>query len=514
MAQSDSILAKLCTENVYMDNVFHILGIGTNVTPRKLRRRREDIDAAHEFGGDSWDGQFKHLLGNCEVPTYQEVCDAFDRIENPEERIVSEFFWFWPTSDSDTSLDTLLEGHKSAAIKAWEQGEYAYGKTRIISIHNLAILYHLYAIDAELQSISSGGNVPSDFHSKMCEYWDKSFAYWEQLADNDDFWDLFTERVREFDDPRLTGGFVRRFRAEFPVAFDNINAHLAAEYAKLEAYTDAKRHVNYMLKTMSGLDDVQSTLNVLFEPMENKVKRLIDNFDSKVKQSPRQGLECTKSLLAETDEIRRVAVGLLSEGQKIRTGLLSEIAWACNRYQVSYGNETKDWKSCLDVLEQLRSFACTPELKKTVESNIDTVKENLAFKTLQEMCWVCKTNKAEHRYGIKMYGDVRHEWGQIKWRYLTVDVPVCSECQKKKTDSDKAKNTTFWIVAIIAFIIGCCIAPPAFILWGIAAAAIGGFATLFVGGDDNFEGKCKQFPGVKELLSKGWKFGEKPPTNN
>ena len=119
MAQGDSILKKLCTENVYMDNVFHILGIGTNVTPRKLRRRREDIDAAHEFGGDSWNGQFKHLLGNCEVPTYQEVCDAFDRIENPEERIVSEFFWFWPTSDSDTSLDTLLEGHKSAAIEAW-----------------------------------------------------------------------------------------------------------------------------------------------------------------------------------------------------------------------------------------------------------------------------------------------------------------------------------------------------------------------------------------------------------
>ena len=62
MAQSDSILMKLCTENVYMDNVFHILGIGTNVTPRKLRRRREDIDAAHEFGGDSWNGKTAYAL--------------------------------------------------------------------------------------------------------------------------------------------------------------------------------------------------------------------------------------------------------------------------------------------------------------------------------------------------------------------------------------------------------------------------------------------------------------------
>lgn len=426
MANSDSVLTKLCSENVYMDNLFHILGVGIDVTPRKLRRRREDIDSAHEFGEDAWRNQFKHLLGNCEIPTYQEVCDAFARIENPEERIVSEFFWFWPTGDGDSSLDDLLAGRKLAAIKAWENGEYAYGKARTISIHNLAVVYHLYAIDAELQAIADGGKVPDDYHSKMCSYWDKSFSYWEQLADNDDFWDLFAARIKEFDDPRLTDDFVRRFRAEFPVAFDNINAHIAAEYAKLGAYTDAERHVNYMLKTMSGMDDVQSTLNVLFEPMESMVKRLINNFDSKVAQSPRQGLECTKSLLAETDEIRRVAVGLLSEGQKIRTGLLSEIAWACNRYQVAYGSETKDWEACLDVLEQLRSLACTPELKKTIGANIATISKNIEFKKLEDTCLCCgkanvKTKKTVHLHTRITFEDT--------WRNLDIDVAMCNSCK-------------------------------------------------------------------------------------
>ena len=473
MIDNSSILKRMCNKKVYMDNVFHILGVGINVTPRKLRRRHEDLDTAHELGGASWDCEFKHLLGNCEVPTYQEVDEAFSRIENPEERIVSEFFWFWPVDDNDSSLDALLLGRKAQAIKVWESGEYAYGKTRLISIHNLAILYHLYAIDAELQALSAGGSIPADFHAKMCGYWDKSFAYWEQLADNDDFWDLFSHRVNEFNDPRLTGSFVRRFRAEFPVAFDNINAYLAADYAKLEAYTDAKRHVEYMLKTMSGLDDVQSTLNVLFEPMEGKVKRLVDNFDAKIKQSPKQGLEFAKALLDDTDEIRRIAVGLLSEGHKIRTGLLSEIAGACNRYQVAYGNETKDWKSCLEALMQLRSFACTPELKKTVESNIAIVKDNLEFKTLREMCWICKTNKACVNYGIDMYGEVCHDWfsRRITWRHLKVNIPICSACNKKKVDSDNVKTLVFCVVALISFAIGCCVHPEALFFWILVAAA-------------------------------------------
>lgn len=515
MATNDDcpVLTRLCTENVYNENIFHILGLRTDVTPRQIRRRREDIDTANEFGGDAWKREFRHVLGNLELPDYQEVCETFSRLEDPEERIVSEFFWFWTTGDGDEAIEALQAGRKSDAIKAWEAGEYSYGKSRLVALHNLAVLYHFYALDAELQAVAERGIIPADFRMKMCGYWEKSFDYWEQLADNDDFWDLFTSRVREFDDPRLTGGFVRRFRSVFPLAFDNINARIAAEYAKVDDFADARRHVNYMLKTMSGLDDVESTLNVLFEPMENKVKLLIDSFDEKIKKNPKEGLQYSRSLLKDTEEIRRVAVGMLSEGQKIRTALLSDIAWACNRYQVAYGNATEDWRSCLAVLQELKEVACTPELKKRVEENIKTVQGNLEYKKMREMCWVCQKNKADRKYGMKMYGDVRHEWGQIKWRHGEIDIPVCSHCQQQKESADSTKAAAFWISAIIVFIIGCCIAPQAFIIWGLVAAAVGGVVAACAGSDNGFTDRCKEHPAVKEMLSKGWKFGEKPPTN-
>ena len=512
MNDKDSKLKQLCTENVYKDNVFHILGVGTEVTPRKLRRRREDIEAAHEFGGSSWTQAFPHLLGTRETPTYQEVCDAFVRIEDPEERIVSEFFWFWPSESKDSVSNALLADSKDA-VKEWEKEASASGKTHLIAIHNLAVLYHLYAIDAEVQAISYGKAPPSDYHDMMCQYWDKSFEYWEQLADDDDFWDLFAERVREFNEPRLTGGFVRRFRAEFPVVFDNINAQLAASYAKMEAYTEAQRHVTYMLKTMSGLDDVQSILNVLFEPMENKVRRLLDNYDAKVKQSPEQGLEYSKSLLEETEEIRRVAVGMLTDGHKIRTGLLSDIMWACNRYQVAYGNATKDWKSCLDSLEQLKPFACTPELKETIQSNSETLKKNLEYKTLQETCWFCKERKATSMHSVPMYGDVHHEFRQVKYRRTTVQIPICPECKKKWDSSDNLGCIAWGIAVVVGFVIGLCIKP--------AVSLVGAFLGLLAGTLLNFIitscmnhplSKCiDDFPEAKKLLGHGWHFGDSPP---
>lgn len=96
MSESSTLLMKLCTENVFRDNVFHILGLRTTATSRQIRRRKEDIEAAHDLGKEAWKNEFKHLLSNRNIPTYEEAIEAFTHIEDPEFRIVSEFFWVWP----------------------------------------------------------------------------------------------------------------------------------------------------------------------------------------------------------------------------------------------------------------------------------------------------------------------------------------------------------------------------------------------------------------------------------
>ena len=91
---SNDLLMQLCTDNVYKENIFHILGLSSTVTARQIRRRKEDFEIASNMGNEAWKSCFKHILGNYAIPSVDDISDSFSKLENPEIRIISEFFWF------------------------------------------------------------------------------------------------------------------------------------------------------------------------------------------------------------------------------------------------------------------------------------------------------------------------------------------------------------------------------------------------------------------------------------
>ena len=415
MADEKSMLMQLCTENVYNDNIFHLLGLKTTATPREIRRRREDLESAHDMGEEAWKREFRHLLGNRPIPTFEEVQTAFEHLTDPEYRIVSEFFWMWPIEGDDSALKEFVGGQRSAAIRIWEQAALGFGKKRSIAQHNLAIVYQLYAIDAELQAIASDGEVHDDFHKQMCDYWEKSFGYWEELADNDAFWEIFATRMREFNDPRLTGDFVRHFRQQFPIAFDSINARLAAKYARLDRLDEAKRHVDYMFKTMSTLDDVDETIRILFRPTFIKLERLMEKYNQLVNMLPQKGLDAANELIDVTVDDYSMICGLLGgenpTGElhiakaklrriqndpkmcpssskidialnevkqresllKIRESLYDPVVKACFNYLFKYSEATKDWDITIKWDEFLSKLAVADKLKATINKDLMSI---------------------------------------------------------------------------------------------------------------------------------------------
>lgn len=119
MMAEASILSQMCNEGVYRKNAFHILGLPTDASAKAIRRRKEDFDSARELGEQSWKHEFPHWLSKSEVPTYQQVRDAFAFIEDPANRLVAEFFWVWPIEDSDAALKNFLLGRRDEACAAW-----------------------------------------------------------------------------------------------------------------------------------------------------------------------------------------------------------------------------------------------------------------------------------------------------------------------------------------------------------------------------------------------------------
>jgi len=444
MMSEVSILSQMCNEGVYRKNAFHILGLPTDATAKTIRRRKEDFDSANELGGESWKREFSHWLGKAGLPSYQQVREAFAFIEDPANRLVAEFFWIWPIEDSDATVKDFLSGRRDEACASWFASAQAGGRRRAIAQHNLAVVNHALAIEGELSLLSGNGLAQGKVTE---EYWQKSFAYWEELADDDEFWEQYEKRMREFDDPRLTGGFIRRIRQEFPIAFDDINARIALLYAKQGNERDAKRHVEYMKKTMSAIDDVAQSFDTLFEPLERQIERIVIGCRERVDKDAARGAECVEEILKASSDIVRAAQYLLDSTNGRRVRILSNIFEACNSFLVSFGNETKKWDVCLELNMRLLPLACTKELQDRATSNQQIIQGNLDQQVEDLTCSGCGKKEGQKRtfggvvrvgkQNVKMYGNLRRNYesfGGVTYSTIEINVPCCDKCKQLTTE--------------------------------------------------------------------------------
>lgn len=444
-------MTDICNATVYAMNPFHLLGLSPFSNSKSVRRRREDLESAEAMGATGWKDEFKHLLGNTQVPSPEMVAAAFRRIEDPQQRIVDEFFWFWPIDErDDEALDALQEGKKTVAEKLWKKEERSSDIRRaVIAKHNVAVYNHFYAIDCEWQFIEndmSEADSPDD-HAKMCKYWDAALERWEDLADDEDFWDVVKERVAVINDKRLTTGFIRRMRDEFPVAFDRINGDLAVEYAKLpDKHAETERHLRYMNESHQGLDDVDATLDAIFDPIEREVDLLTRESIRVRNATPHSALSAARTLLQNTEGIRKMADEMLGKDHPKRRKIFDKIASECNFCQVAYGTKTKQWEECLKIIKEVIPLACDEELIGVLNDNLKIVTQNFEDYKRDNYCWFCQKHPADPKLAveIKMYGDVQIQTQMFSsqyratWRNITVAVPRCRCCEdaKRKRDAE------------------------------------------------------------------------------
>jgi hypothetical protein len=319
----------------------------------------------------------------------------------------------------------------------------------VIAKHNVAVYNHFYAIDCEWQFIENDmGEADSpDGHVKMCKYWDAALERWEDLADDEDFWDVVKERVAVINDKRLTTGFIRRMRDEFPVAFDRINGDLAVEYAKLPGkHAETERHLRYMNESHQGLDDVDATLDAIFDPIEREVDLLTRESIRVRNATPHSALSAARTLLRNTEGIRKMADEMLGKDHPKRRKIFDKIASECNFCQVAYGTKTKQWEECLKFIKEVIPLACDEELIGVLNDNLKIVTQNFEDYKRDNYCWFCQKHPADPKLAveIKMYGDVQIQTQMFSsqyratWRNITVAVPRCRCCEdaKRKRDAE------------------------------------------------------------------------------
>ena len=186
-------LLELATPDLYRRNSFRVLGLRVDAPLREIQRTQQRRLMQERLGIDSGDSPTRSL--SLSSVSAEEQRRAVERLARPVDRFLDELFWFWPLGPEDRALEALDQGELRQAGRIWEDS--LQGPQRGRSLHNLAVLYHCQALDAD------GGPLPDEFSKKVHElapFWEPAFRSWQSVLEEDGFWHNLRDRAVSSDD--------------------------------------------------------------------------------------------------------------------------------------------------------------------------------------------------------------------------------------------------------------------------------------------------------------------------
>lgn len=359
-------LLKVATPELYRYNAFRVLGLPINATLREIERHRKRLEMVKKLGIDSPD-QNRSCFPLAPPPDQDSIRHAIERLRDPVQRLIEEFFWFWPLKTGlaqDKVLELLSKQNIDEVVKIWKENEK---EGCCVSTHNLAVFHHLAVLDKEKDS-------PGEELDRCQLLWKIAFEEWQKLLENVQFWSLLTDRIRVLNDPRLTSETARDIYSSLPKALLLINAKLAVRAAEEDKGT-VERHI--LLMKQSGFEErtIKDVLHEAASPIRERIKILCAPVSHRTEENPKQANQLLRSLLEKTTPWLQAIDILLPNSSVVRETLHDEVAETVRSCTVIYGNETADWKECLWLIEQTLKIAIGTSLRINLRKDQGHIKK-------------------------------------------------------------------------------------------------------------------------------------------
>jgi TPR repeat protein len=398
-AKECKALIDACTPHLYMDNAFRISGIDVDASKHDIDRRMDDIKAAAEMG--DLKNELIHAFAFYPIPSLDQIREAAQRLQEPEHRIIDEFFWFWPyepgKSDIDPALRELRKCDYGSAYRIWSEAlSDNHAPKSTVAKHNLAVMYHIKTLDSEQDALKSDLSAEQLF--TISKDWRTCFKWWEELADDEALWSMVADRIRTVNDPRLTTGFARQMRATLPEAIGKINAMLAIDFAECDKVPQSTEHINYMKETHQGEDNIQKTLSLVTKPHKTRVSSAVEKATSIAKKKPAQAAKSAFELLQAISKPLKVIQIILPPENHERIDLCDTVAEACLTCQIAYAGESEDWTTSFEILEAASKYAASKETIERLAENRSTVAAKKHLGTISDFCKTVSDNAEKNPY--------------------------------------------------------------------------------------------------------------------
>lgn len=214
------LLSSYSRLELYRDNGFRRLGLDAPTDSRALVRRFERLRVSLELGQRV--GGWAFALEP--APTLEELRSSTRWLQEPVQRLVEEFFWFWPVAypenEQDEALTAFMAGDTATATTAWSA---AASRGEPAGWHNLAVYQHLLA----LEWLDSAEVAPEVLRG----VWSDALKYWQQVLADDEVWRRVTARVAAINDPQLPVAAAGQLRDYLPTLLAEIHAKVAVRLA-------------------------------------------------------------------------------------------------------------------------------------------------------------------------------------------------------------------------------------------------------------------------------------------
>lgn len=368
--------------NIYRQNTFRITGLPVDASEKEIKKHADKLKMMEELGYGQ--GANPAAFSLDPPPSVDQIREAIQRLKEPEQRLVDEFFWFWPKefgkSANDPAIQAILAGDSGTAYDIWTRLETSPDHD-YIAWHNIAVMMHLVALDWTHYHFSS--EVDEERESKIKGYWKESFYRWEKIATDDRVWDALKVRIRGLEDPRLTTGFARRMRDAFPEALDKINAEVALRFVEQGRMDWAKTHIDFMNETHQGLDDVEKTAELVLTPIRNRILQYIKTAKGECDKKPENGADAAGKLIEQCSSLQSVFELFHGSDSHHKTELFDDVAVTIVNCLIAYVNKTQDNESFVAKLKKCLEFATGMDVRQRIQKNIEIGEGNIRGKSLE-----------------------------------------------------------------------------------------------------------------------------------
>ena len=525
--------------SLYDKNSFRLLEIHVEATERELSRRKEAMEKAAK-------NKLPMPVGPCPIlprpqaPDENEILECSYAIQDAEQRLAHEFFWFWPLSPGhaadDTGLSLLSEGRLDDAIKLWQNDAGPAAK------HNLAVIYHFSALEWEKALLKrQDDNTPVE----VDKYWSESTRFWLSVTSEEIFWSRLAARIRAINDRSLTTEAVRRIEHSLPVTLMLIDARFAIAAYERGNIKQAQRNVARLYSWAFPEEAREQALRIAIEPARAMIKTRCENAKKDLEADMNKADQIAKQLLENTKEPLGLLDLLLHEKNPARMAEHDQIADTALSCIIKFGNETKNWRRSLELLDMLAPLAVGTAAEKRIMENRRIAKKyadcSMPFILRVQnpspqwgsvekipdalMCFFCKQNVGTDNsvLEVEMHGDIHVEdlgyYRRITWRHCKVKVPRCPSCKNahrfldigiifgaivvgvfglRKCVENVGKGDVFGGLVVLAIFVGV----------GMAIGYM--IANSLIPKGVRPRSSKAEYPEIKELLAQGWTWGKRP----